>query len=131
MAQSILDSVFSGSDGIAKTLINLLGGDATVYLPAAGTYNPLTGDRTGGGFQAGIPIDLSAMEQVTERDIDNTTILKGDFKALVPKSDVTLERAYIDKADIEFNGVRYRLIEYRPTYSGQETAMYTVYLRNL
>ena len=131
MADSILDPIFSGSTGIAKTLIGLLGADATIYLPdGAGSYNPLTGTDTTGGLDSGTAIDLAALEGVFERDVDNETILKGDFKAIIPQSDVTLQRSHIMHAEIEFNSIRYKLVEYRPIHSGQNVAMYEVYLRN-
>jgi hypothetical protein len=131
MAQSILDPIFSGSGGIAKSLINLLGGDATIYLPTGtGAYNPLTGTDTTGGLDSGTPIDLAALEDVTEKDVNETTILMGDFKCLVPQSDVTLLRSHIQFAEIEFNSTRYKLVEFKPVHSGQNIAMYTVYLRN-
>ena len=131
MAQSILDSVFSGESGLAKTLINLLGGDANIYLPESGTYDPLTGDRTGGGLGSAIAVDASPLEDIVEKNIPNSNVIVGDFKSLIPKSDVTIEREHLQKAQLEYNGVRYTLVWYEVTYSGQEIAMYEVYLRNL
>ncbi len=132
MADSILDDIFSGADGVAKCLISLMGGDATIYLPTgAGSYNPLTGSDTTGGLDGGTAIDIASLVPVTDRDIDGTTILKGDFTCLIPESDVTLARSHIQHAEIEFNGTRYKLIEYKTTYSGQNVAMYKAFLRNI
>jgi len=131
MAESILDDVFAGPDGVAKELISLLGGDATIYLPTgAGSYDPITGTDTTGALDSGTAIDIASLEDVTERDIDGTAIIMGDYKCLVPESDVTLLRSHIQFAELEFNGVRYKLVEYKPVYSGQLIAMYTAFWRN-
>jgi len=130
MADSILDPIFSGSTGIAKSLIKLLGGDAVIYLPdGLGSYDPLDGSDTTGGLDAGTPIDIAALEDVDEKDIDNSTILKSDFKCLIPQSDIELKRSYIQFAEIEFNAIRYKLVGYKPVHSGQNVAMYEAYLR--
>jgi len=131
MAESILDDIFAGADGVSKTLISLLGADATIYLPLDATYNPLTDATTGGGLDAGTAVDIASLEDVSERDINGTTIILGDYKCLVPASDVTLLRAHIQKAMLDFNGVQYKLTEYKPVYSGQQIAQYSAFWRNL
>lgn len=129
MADSILDGIFAGSNGIAAQLIGLLGGDASITLSYEGSYNPLTGEGSEVTPTA-TAIDLSMLEQVSEREINDTTILRGDYKCIIPADDVTLERKNINHSTITFNGTVYKIVEYRPVFSGQEIAMYTVYLRN-
>lgn len=129
MADSILDGIFAGSNGIAAQLIGLLGGDASIKLDYQLSYDPLTGTRSESNVTA-VAVDMSVLENVSEKEVNETTILKGDYKSIIPADDVTLERKHVNHATVIFNGVTYKLVEYRPVYSGQLVAMYTIYLRN-
>ena len=129
MAESILDDIFSGSDGVARSLISLLGGDATITQTSAPTYNPLTDTATPIPTTP-VPVDISVLEQVSEREINETTVVRGDYRCLMPSDVITLTRDNINHTTITFNGTVYKLVEYKPVYSGQLIAMYTLYLRN-
>ena len=130
MAESILDDIFAGVDGIAKELISLLGADATITPFVDDTYNPIDGSSVSVTPDP-VPVDVSVLENVTEKEVNGTSILMGDYKCLIPQSDITLQRRNINHLTLLFNGIEYRLVWFDPIFSGQEIAMYKAYFRNM
>lgn len=130
MGSAVLDSVFSGSDGLAKSLMSVFGGTATVTPSDVTGYNPLTGVETTGSVTAST-VDITVLQQVTKKDTELTNVVMGDYKALIPHSDYAFTRADVQKTTITFNGLDYKLVEFMPIYSGQEVAANTVFLRRV
>jgi hypothetical protein len=130
MADSILDPIFSGADGLAKTLIGLLGGDASITPGSAITYNPLDGSQSGVAGTP-VPVDLSMLENVVEKDLENTNVVMGDYKGMVPHSDYAFTRDDVQRAVLTFNNTKYKVVWYNPIFSGQEIAFNTIFVRRV
>ena len=130
MGNAVLDSVFSGSDGLAKRLMNVFGGTAGVIPTDVVDYDPLTGDEVT-LLQSATTVDITVLEQVTKKDTEITNVVMGDYKAMIPNSDYAFSRADVQTTPITFNGLSYKLVEFMPIYSGQEVAANTVFLRRV
>jgi len=127
MGLALLDNVFSGSGGIAKTLHNLFGGTGTIANPGTETYNPLNGQSAtapGTSFDT----DPSPPENYSIKEIDGSNILKTDLKTTIPASDVTSE-IVPEKSTLTIGSSVFTIISANPIKSGNETAIYQLQLR--
>jgi hypothetical protein len=108
---------------VAKALLGQFGKPGLVEYLSTGTYNPTTGEASQSTSRATVS---GVVEDYSAKEIDGTTVLRGDLKWTIPAKDVT-RPAPNDMVTLD--DVRYTVITSRSHYSGEQEALYQVQLR--
>jgi hypothetical protein len=127
MGQGLLDDVFSGSEGVAKTLLNTFGGSGVLTTPGEETYNPITGEETAGASSSW-DVDVSAPQNYSADEIDGSAIQRGDCHVQIPACDVS-EEPVAGKSTLTIGSTVWTVVSVNPVYSGAEVAVYELQLR--
>ena len=127
MGQALLDDVFGGEDGVAKLLINALGGSGTLTTPGAGAYNPLTGSSAAGADTVDA-VDATPPEAYSEREINGSSIKKGDCYCTIPACDVSTEPV-AGKSLLTLGSAVWHVVDFDPLSSGSKVVSYKLHLR--
>ena len=120
---------------VVKSAMGSLGSDfvraGTIVRVATGGYNPTTGTALA---REDVRSTVSGpLEDVSEREIDGTLVLRGDQVWTVPASGISLVRKndVVDFGETNAAGdrVRYTVVDPRPVYAGENVALYRLLLR--
>ena len=123
----LLDDVFGGSDGVAKTLVHMFGGSAVLMTPGMPDYDPEAGTATPGAAVED-PVDISALESYESKEINGTAILKGDCHCTVPACDVSVEPV-AGASTLTVNGTVWHVVDFKSISAGSTTVLYELHLR--
>jgi hypothetical protein len=114
--------------GVARTLLGTFGGAATLRRPGAdGSYDPATGQITGGSSAADYPCEVQLVE-FRESQIDGTLIKAADKKALV--SSLRLGVDPVPQSDVLIVGDEtWQILGDAPASSGTTPVLHTLHVR--
>lgn len=118
-----------------KSAMGALGSDfvreGTIERVATGGYNPSTGKA--GSQIIDTSIVRGPVENYSSREIDGTTVLRGDLKWTVPADGIDEVRTndLVDFGEETPSGgrIRYTVIDPYPIYAGERVAVYQLQLR--
>lgn len=117
-------AIYTGANATAVRLIAKFGKACTLAHTSAPTYNPETGQATGGTVtQNGTCIELG----YDAKDIDGTTILRGDKKFLLSTSGITAALQLEGKFTTD--GVTYTIKGVNSTNPGGLTLLHEIQAR--
>jgi hypothetical protein len=123
----LFDDIFSGENGIAKTLIDLAEKKVSYLRYVAGTYDPITGSDTG-SYNTSITISATPFSKYKLQEIDDSNILKGDLYTYVSPTEITWEPNF-NQDKIVSGGITYYIINYTNADTGSASAAYKLQLR--
>jgi hypothetical protein len=112
---------YSGLAATATRLINKFGGDVTLSIKTAGTYNPITGSN-GDTFTSSVVKGVKT--NFMNGDIDGTLIRQGDVKVLID-GDVALNQDDL----ITVGSDQYEVINAKPLNPGDTRLITTAQCR--
>lgn len=112
-------------DNVAAPLIQQYGMSITLKVPAAGTYDPVTGMTTGG--TAADYAGYGVIEDYTTREIDGTTIQRGDKKVMCFFTDTTI--IPLTSHDLSIAGVQHSIQNVNCLEPGSVAVVYTLQVR--
>jgi len=121
---ALLDSIFSGEQGIAVTLANMLGGDAMVICPGEqGAYDPDT-DTYEQADATDYPVKF--IQETLKRNVlthvDGIQIEAGNLVGVIPAYMIKVPlRKQVDR--FRRNGVNYMIESTEEISSGDATAL--------
>lgn len=127
MGEALFDEIFSGAEGLAKTLLSMLGGSASISMPGTPDYDPETGVETPGEGSS-FPVDCAPPSPYSLDEIDGSAILRGDCKTTVPASDVKGE-IIPGRSTMTLSGCAWRVVNVYPIVSGESAAAFELQLR--
>jgi hypothetical protein len=111
---------FAGADGTSKLIVT-----------TPGAYNQLDG-TTGADTVVETVTDVSPPVPVSKRMAEDiNAVLMGDFVTWIDGPQLTLTKAMINHAQIEYLGIKYKLVWFNDLKSGANTAAYEVFVRNV
>jgi len=117
----LLDSIFAGQNGVANSLLNLLGGNAAIIITGKGTfYNEATDDYYQEEDQRfDVAFAKESLSKVPYNIIGGVYIEAGDLVGLIPNTEQPI-RENVDR--LLRNNVEYLIVATEPVSSGNETA---------
>jgi len=128
MPNTLFDDIFSGADGLAKTLTDELGGvSGTLSTKVPGTYDEAT-DTSTAGSTVNMPVTASPLLRYSIKEMDGTNIKKDDNYILVSAVDVTSSITN-NLTTYTANSETYTVVSHEPIYSGNSIAEYKLQLR--
>lgn len=111
--------------GLAKTLMNVFGGTATVTKRAQ-SYDSTTGEMTETETEHTVDAYPYPVEQ---RHMLNSAVEATDIVFYIPAQDVTMGVSDAGSTTITYQTVSYRVVAVMPVYSGSVIAMYEAIAR--
>lgn len=115
---------------VAKNLARTFGREGTIEYVSTGGYNTTTG--TAGQSTTSETVQ-GAVENYSSREIDGTTVLRGDLKWTIAAKDIDEPRPndLVDFGEETPDGkrIRWTVVDPHPVYSGEQVALYEVQLR--
>lgn len=134
---TLFDGIFSGSNGVAETLLKTLGLNqgAVIKLKACEDYDPITG-RTIKAPAEDFTVNASPPLVYTIDEIDGSNILQGDIHNIIGASDLkrdisTVSKERLLQSILEINGEALTIINVMPMISGTKIAGYELQLRKV
>jgi len=131
MGQAIFDTRMPA---LATRLVNRFSGPtgtSKLIVMVPGTYNELNGAKAAATVTETIT-DFSPPVPVTKKmTADISAILMGDMVSWIDANQITLTKSMINHAQIEYLGVKYRMVWLKDYVSGANTAAYEVFFRDV
>jgi hypothetical protein len=116
----------------AATIIKAFTSKKATFARNVRTYTASTGTESNATTQ--YELSVAPPFPVTQREANGTSILVGDLKTIVAAEEVEQLALPIDlskdvTATLTVAGRTYELYQIEPVYSGDQVAVYTLYLR--
>lgn len=121
-----LDSIFAGSGGLVKNLLNTYGTTALVEYNTDATYDPTT-MTDGAPVATSYTVTCSPPSPWEQMENDDNTVVQGDIKLIIPESDTTEIPPVGCKVTLQ--SLEWRAVRVDPIMSGDEIAAYRLQLR--
>ena len=120
---------------VAANLVGKFGKPVTVKYVATGTYDPATGSTTGGSYiSANVRVVVGDAAQLARGGFGETGEVRMDDLALTVAAQ-TFEAAFGAAAvpatddEITIDGSVYMVVQVKPTWSGEQVALYELQVR--
>lgn len=122
---AMFDSIFSGQAGVAGQLLDLFGTKAVYTKVINGDYDPITNTSLDTTISSNVLV--SPPLRYKAQGLVNSPIQFGDCKIIGKGTDFTDVSNNIDT--ITINGILFTIIHHDRTYSGEQVASVTLYVR--
>lgn len=127
IGEGLLDGVFSGSGGVAETLLQMFGGTAVLTLVSFGDYDRQTHSRMQATASKEIPFvaDYPGTENASMsiKNEGGTRVSAPDCLGYVPMTALEGVTIRTGQDKITFDGKTYTITRITPVYSGRMAAM--------
>jgi len=119
---------------LATKLVNKFAGPtgtSSLIVTVPGAYNELNGTQAADTVSTTVT-DFSPPVPVTEKMTSDVSAIKmGDMVVWIDGNQVTLTKAMINHAQIDYLGTKYKLVWIREYVSGGNIAAYEVFFRDV
>lgn len=122
---AMFDSIFAGQSGVAGQLLDLFGTKAVYTKVIKGDYDPITNTSLDTSISSNVQV--SPPLRYKTQGLVNSPIQFGDCKVVGKGTDFQDVNDKIDT--ITINGKLFTIIHHDNTYSGEQLASVTLYVR--
>ena len=127
IGDGMLDGVFSGSGGVAETLLGMFSGTAVITLSSFGDYDRDTHQRMRTLASVEIPFMPDYPGTVTAsmaiKNEPGTRTSSPDISGFAPMTALEGVDVLVGESEITFDGKTYTITKITPVYSGRMAAM--------
>jgi len=127
----MFDDIFAGENGVANTLLDVMGIHSTLKVVTDDNYHPETGDDLPDDFQE-FEVRSSPPMAYNINEIDGSNILQGDMKIIISATeikDLGLKKSDLERGMITTNGETFSIVNVKSYVSGNMNAAFELQVR--